>query len=239
MRCIHLLTPLLGLSLLVAAGCAPAPPPTGGVLLIILDTTRTDHLSAYGYPRLTSPNLDRLATEGQRYDRAWSQAPWTLPSVATILTGRPPWIHGAMRGPGGIRPIDPELTTLAESMKQAGYATGAVINVVWCSPRLSGLNRGFEHYDYHETDASNRGHRDAAATTDAALEWLDGSGDRPFFLVVHYFDPHLTYDPPAPYDTMFERGAGPRVPPGFPGYVGLRESTNANPAVTNLMRRNT
>jgi arylsulfatase A-like enzyme len=201
--------------LLLAAGCAPAPPSGGNVLLVVFDTTRADHLSAYGCPRPTSPNLDRLAAEGQRYDEAWSQAPWTLPAMASILTGQPPRVHGAMRGSAGIRPVAPGVTTLAERMHAAGYATGAVINVVWCSPRLSALDRGFDRYDYHETDASNLGHRDAAATTDAALDWIDQVRDRPFFLVVHYFDPHLTYDPPPPYDTMFERGDGPRVPRGF------------------------
>jgi hypothetical protein len=111
--------------------------------------------------------------------------------------------------------ILPDAPTLAERLAGAGYRTGALINVVWCSPRLSSLDRGFEHYDYHATDESNRGHRDARATTDAALEWLAEAGDDPFFLVVHYFDPHLTYDPPAPFDTLFEEGDGPRIPAGF------------------------
>jgi len=187
-------------ALAAAAGCAPAPPAapaTGDVVLIVLENTRADHLSAYGYPKPTSPNLDRLATEGQRYDSAWSQAPWTLPAVATILTGQPPWIHGAMRGADGIHPVAEGVPTLAERMKNAGYATAAVINVVWCGPHLSALDRGFDRYDYHETDATNKGHRNARATTDAALDWVDGNGDRPFFLVVHNFDPHLTNDPPA------------------------------------------
>jgi arylsulfatase A-like enzyme len=213
-RKLFIALPIVVLALL-AVSCAAPPPTTGDVLLIILDTTRPDHLSAYGYPRRTTPNLDRLAAEGQRYDRAWAQAPWTLPAVASILTGQLPHVHGAVRGSGGIHPVDPQVPTLAERMKRAGYATGAVINVVWCGPRLSGLDRGFDVYDYHETDASNVGHRNAAGTTDAALDWVDRIGDTPFFLVLHYFDPHLTYDAPPPYDTIFERGQGSRIPAGF------------------------
>jgi arylsulfatase A-like enzyme len=182
---------------------------------VIIDTARADHFSSYGYLRDTTPNLDRLAAEGQRFDRAWSQAPWTLPSMATILTGQPPHVHGAARGPHGVWPVRADVTTLAQRMRHAGYATAAFVNVLWCSPEISGLDQGFDHYDYRETDESNRGSRSAAATTDAVLSWIEGAGDRPFFAVVHYFDPHLTYDPPVPYDAIYDRGPGPHIPRGF------------------------
>lgn len=201
---------------LLAPACGePPPPPPGNVLLVIVDTARADHLSTFGYLRPTSPNLDRLAAEGQRFDAAWSQSPWTLPSIATILTGQPPHVHGATRGERGIHPVRDEVETLAQRLRSVGYATAAFINVLWCAPEISGLDRGFDLYDYHETDESNRGHRNASETTDAVLAWLDLAGDDPFFIVTHYFDPHLTYDPPAPYDTIYERGPGPRVPAGF------------------------
>jgi arylsulfatase A-like enzyme len=88
------------------------------------------------------------------------------------------------------------------------------MNVVFCNP-ASGLDRGFESYDFRTTDASNRGHRNAAATTDAALQWTSQVADRPFFLLVHYFDAHLTYDPPEPFDAMFlDPGVAP-IPRGF------------------------
>ena len=199
---------------LLAAGCGEEPARRGDVILVIVDTARADHLSSYGYLRQTTPELDRLAAEGERYENAWAQSPWTLPAVATILTGQPPHVHGAGRTAAGIRPLRPDLPTIAERMAAAGYRTAAFINVLWCAP-TSGLNRGFERYDFRTSDESNVGTRDAAETTTAALDWLSGAGEDPVFMVVHYFDPHLTYDPPAPYDTMFEEGGGPRVPPGF------------------------
>ena len=147
----------LALTLVIgAAACAPGgAEPRGDVILVILDTTRADHFSSYGYPRLTTPNFDRLAADGERYTRAWSQAPWTLPSIATILTGQPPHVHGAMRGESGFFGVRPDVRTLAERLSSAGYRSAAFINVVWCNPELSQLDRGFEHYDFRSSDASN------------------------------------------------------------------------------------
>lgn len=203
---------------LAVTGCAPNEPaqPAGDVLLVVLDTTRADHLSSYGYSRKTTPELDRLAAEGQRFEEAWAQSSWTLPTVATILTGAPPHAHGAGRSPEGMFGIRDGVTTLAERMLAAGYRTAAVVSVVWCSPEISSLDRGFESYDFVTSDATNVGQRDAEAATDAALEWIAGLGDSDrSFLVVHYFDPHLSYDPPPPFDTMFEPDERPGVPPGF------------------------
>jgi len=98
-RALTALGALLALSLL-ATGC-DALRERPDVLLVILDTVRADHLSSYGYARPTTPHLDRLAAEGERYEDAWAQSPWTLPSIATILTGQPPHVHGAGRGPDG------------------------------------------------------------------------------------------------------------------------------------------
>ena len=190
-------------------------PPVADVVLIILDTTRADHLSSYGYGEPTTPNLDRLSREGTRYTNAWAQAPWTLPAMATILTGEPPHRHGAGRYAGSTFAIRDDVPTLAEQMTDRGYRSGAFINVVWCSPELSSLDRGFERYDFATSDASNIGQRNAAETTTAAIEWLDEISEDPAFLVVHYFDPHLSYDPPEPFDGQFGGGLGRRVPPGF------------------------
>ena len=211
------LIPVLVLStlLLESAGCGAPEERRPDVVLVILDTTRADHLSSYGYERETTPNLDRLALEGERYELAFAQSNWTLPSIATLLTGEPPHRHGAGRTGDGIYGIRESVPTLAERFAQKGYRTGAIINVVWCNPRISSLDRGFEHYDFANTNPTNLGHRDARATTDAALSWLRGLGRDPVFLVVHYFDAHLTYDPPAPYDTLFESGPSSRVPTGF------------------------
>jgi arylsulfatase A-like enzyme len=202
------------LLVLLAVGCSGEGSRGGDVVLVIVDTARADHFSSYGYLRETTPELDRLAAEGERYDNAWAQSPWTLPAVATILTGQPPHVHGAGRTPAGMRPVRPDLPTLAERMAAAGYRTAAFINVLWCAP-ASGLDRGFENYDFRTSDESNTGTRNAAQTTTAALDWLGTLGDDPVFLVVHYFDPHLTYDPPAPFDTMFEGEGRSRVPSGF------------------------
>jgi len=203
------------IALCLLARCHGAPAAPRDVVLVILDTTRADHLSAYGYSRPTTPNLARLAAEGERFDAAWAQSCWTLPSVATLLTGQPPHVHGASRTATGAYGVRPGVPTLAERMRGAGYRTAAIMNVAWCSPRLSNLDRGFDAYDFHTSDGTNRNHRDARETTDAALAWLERQGSAPVFLVVHYFDAHLTYDPPAPFDTRFEPDAGPRVPPGF------------------------
>ncbi len=202
-------------SLLLVASCAGARSEgPRGIVLVILDTVRADHVGCYGYSRPTTPNLDALATEGERYEEAYAQAPWTLPAVATILTGQPPHVHGAGRGERGLHPVRAEVVTLAERLQRAGFRTAAVVNVVFCSAE-SGLARGFDRFDYHASDASNVGGRDARATTDAALDWLRGAKDGRFFLVVHYFDPHLTYDPPPPFDTLFEPAAPGGVGPGF------------------------
>jgi arylsulfatase A-like enzyme len=206
---------------LMASCGGEGPAKKGDVLLIVVDTARADHFSSYGYTRPTTPAFDLLAKEGVRFDNAWSQSPWTLPSMATILTGQPPHAHGAGRAERGILPVRPEIETLAELMAAAGYRTAAFINVIWCGPRLSALDRGFELYDFHTSDETNRGHRDAARTTDAALAWLDRIGDDPSFMVVHYFDPHLTYDPPAPYDTLFEKEPSAGLPAGFGSAVEL------------------
>jgi len=208
---------VLLLAVACSGGASPTAPPAppGDVLLVILDTTRADHLSSYGYSEITTPNLDRLAGDGTRYSNAWSQAPWTLPAVATILTGEPPYQHGAGRHEGATFPIRDDIPTLAERLQVTGYRTGAFINVIWCSPELSSLDRGFDRYDFATSDASNVGQRSAEETTTAAIDWIDEIGSDPAFLVVHYFDPHLSYDPPAPYDGQFGGGLGRRVPPGF------------------------
>jgi arylsulfatase A-like enzyme len=207
------------LAVLTLLGCMlgcdePPVAPGRGVVLVILDTARADHFSAYGYSRETTPHFDRLAREGERYTQAYSQSPWTLPSIATILTGLPPHRHGAGRGASGIFPLYGDVGTLAERLSTAEYRTAAFMNVVWCDPG-SGLARGFEHYDFATTDASNKGQRDAVAVTDAALGWLRGLERESFFVVLHYFDPHLTYDPPPPFDTRFEDGEEGRIAPGF------------------------
>jgi arylsulfatase A-like enzyme len=181
--------------------CADTPRPLN-VVVIGLDTLRPDHLGCYGYGRNTSPKIDRFAREGVLFENALSQAPWTHPSFATVFTSLYPTQHGATTV--GTR-MSASFPTLAGILKDRGYATGAIVNAPSLSPEF-GVSRGFDDYDFlrpwHE--------RDAARVSRLALEWIDRHTDTPFFIFVHYFDPHLPYAPPAPYDTLFDPAyAGP------------------------------
>jgi arylsulfatase A-like enzyme len=181
--------------------CQPAKGPTN-VLLIGIDTLRWDHLGCYGYPRATSPNIDKLASTGVRFETAMSAAPWTLPSFATAFTSLYPSQHGAGSIQSRLRTIFP---TLAMMLLKKGYSTAGIANNATIGPEF-GMSRGFEYYDLTPPAAE----RLADGATKDALAWLDRNGDKPFFLFVHYFDPHLPYAPPAPYSGMFNEGyAGP------------------------------
>jgi arylsulfatase A-like enzyme len=204
-------------STLLACACG-CDRPSGGrphILLVTLDTTRADHLGAYGYPRATSPSLDALAGEATLYTNARSTSSWTLPAHASLFTGRFPTSHGArydaggehaladsIEAPGGIRArgLAPGQATLAEALGEAGYATAAVVAGPWLL-RTFGLARGFEHYD--DSGIVDYAGRTADDVTDAALRWLDDRDERPFFLFVNYFDAHFPYAPPPPFDRMF------------------------------------
>jgi arylsulfatase A-like enzyme len=165
------------------------------VMIIAVDTLRPDHLGCYGYPRHTSPCIDELADQGVLCENAMSHSPWTLPSFASVFTSLYPTQHGAVQLGNGLRSSFP---TLAEILKAHGYTTGAVINAPTLKP-ANRVNRGFDFYD-----TVPRGTRVADGTTTDVLAWIDGAKDRPFFMFAHYFDPHLPYAPPAPYDRMFD-----------------------------------
>lgn len=126
----------------------PAPRGAPNVLLIVLDTVRADALSAYGYHRATTPNLDRLAARGVRFERAMSPSCWTLPAHASFFTGKWPRELGV----GPFTPLDATTPTLAERLRDRGYATaGIVANVVFCG-NWFGLDRGFVHYEDYPLD---------------------------------------------------------------------------------------
>ncbi|MFQ5804978.1 MAG: sulfatase [Phycisphaerae bacterium] len=189
------------------ASCSRQPEakdtPRRSVLLIILDTVRVDKLGCYGGQLGATPRIDELAATGVRFDQAYSHAPWTLPACASILTSLYPPQHGA----GGHLPIeklrklpDP-VRTVAECFRDHGYATAAVINVDFLTGSF-GMTQGFTDVDF-EVYPSNVQVRPARPTTDAALAWLESHRDQPFFLMVHYFDPHLLYAPPPQYRQRF------------------------------------
>jgi arylsulfatase A-like enzyme len=195
----------------VAVSCGISPGRLN-VIIIGIDTLRSDHLGCYGYQKDTSPNIDRLAGGGILFENAISQCPWTLPSFATALTSLYPTQHAA--GSPGVSSFGTRMRTsfppLAMMLLKKGYSTGAVIN----APALSsefGVDRGFEVYD----TATYREHRIADEVTEAVLEWVDLNKDGPFLMFAHYFDPHLPYEPPAPYDTLFDHEYRGRICDSF------------------------
>jgi len=206
----------LVLGVLVACGllggCTerPADPARPDILLVVIDTLRADHVGVYGSERPTTPHIDALAGEGSHFRRAYAQSSWTLPSVASLLTGLLPHQHRVGRHPTEARRfgrLAPEIPTLAERLGEAGYARGAIVNNTFLAPEF-GLSRGFEDYDY--AGATKWRIRSAEDTVDAALEWIDGR-DRPWFLLVHFMEPHLYYDPPATVRGTFTGGGKPPV----------------------------
>jgi arylsulfatase A-like enzyme len=174
-------------ALLLGACGEPGVAHPPNVLLIVVDTLRRDHLSAYGYARETSPQIDRLAADAVRYDAAQSQAPWTLPSVAAILTGRDV-------APLGIvddeNVVDDGLRLLSEALKEQGYTTGAIVSHKFVSAQW-GFDQGFDHFD----DSQALGHLAVTSPTltQKAIAFLDAHQNERFFLFLHYFDPHFAY----------------------------------------------
>lgn len=210
-------------------------PPAGSpnVLLIILDTVRAASLSLYGHGRPTTPNLERFAAGGVVFDRAIAPSSWTLPSHASIFTGRDPnelsadwWI-----------PLDGEYPTLAEVLSRAGYATAAFSANLAYANRETGLARGFARFDdYTRTPGEAlrtsmmlrrtlrrvglgrwlnddwNGRRTADHVNGSFLDWLERSPeDRPFFAFLNYMDGHDPYHAPAPFDTLYAP-ASPLLP---------------------------
>ncbi len=171
--------------------CATGRLARDNVLLVTLDTTRADRLGCYGWTAARTPALDALARRGTLFENAVAQVPMTLPSHATLLTGRYPRELGIRLN--GQAALTPEHPTLASAFKAHGYETAAFVAAFVLDSRF-GLNRGFDVYD----DEVGEGvlMRRADAVTDRALAWLRGVERRPFFVWVHYFDPHKPYDPP-------------------------------------------
>ncbi|MFT7670029.1 MAG: choline-sulfatase [Planctomycetota bacterium] len=198
---------LLAGSVTVIAGCSSdseesAAPvaqdlPLSGVL-ITLDTTNLGALDIYGKDRGLTPNLKSLAQGGVVYETAHTVAPLTLPAHVSMMTGLYPIRHGVREN--GIMRLSTEAETLAERAAEAGFETAAFISSSVLLKHY-GLDQGFEIYDEPSQESVNGGQkmteRNAAQVTDAALAWLaKRDTERPFFLWVHYFDPHIPYAPP-------------------------------------------
>ncbi|HEX4962142.1 MAG TPA: sulfatase-like hydrolase/transferase [Thermoanaerobaculia bacterium] len=184
----------------LAAGrpAAPAEPrrTPPNLVLITMDTTRADHLGAWGYKDAHTPNLDALAARGTRFARCDTAAPITLASHATLLTGLFPPRHGVRDN--GTFVLSPKVETLASRLAARGYDTAAVVSAVVLA-RRQGLDHGFRIYDDDLGTGYAQGtlvsERTAENTTAAALKVMAGLKP-PFFLWVHYYDPHEEYRPP-------------------------------------------
>lgn len=213
--------PAWGVSMLVAVSlggmfCGCTAPPSGtadsrtvangnrlNVLLITLDTTRADHLGAYGDATALTPALDALATRGTLFEHAYTSCPQTLPAHATILTGLQPPEHGLHAN--GKNQLAPGIPTLAEILSQHGYQTAAFVAAFVLDAKF-GLNRGFQAYDDDLSHADKQDvpeplsvARSGSEVVDAALTWLGkhstppAGTSPPLFVWVHLYDPHFPY----------------------------------------------
>src|SRR5579862_3405561 len=189
------------------------------VILIVTDTLRADAVGVFGAGPEVTPALDRLAGDGVRFLRAYAQSSWTRPSVATILTSQYPSVHGAVHK---LDPLPERVTTLAQAFRAAGYWTAGFVSNINVAPVFN-FQQGFEEYTYLEpdfyflaTDSAtrlaiykglrvlherlygeriyvNHYYQDAAVVDGAVERWLDNQPPRPFFLLIHYMDPHDPY----------------------------------------------
>jgi arylsulfatase A-like enzyme len=190
------------------------PNPKTNVLFITIDTLRADHLHSYGYSRETAPYLDRLSREGARFGTVYCQLPATGPSHTSIFTSRYPHTHGVVAN-GWV--LSNTQMTLAEIFKERGYETAAFVSSFPLDAQF-GLDQGFDTYDdefsiegstkknissWEHHNVKEGFDRRADVTTHKVLQWLNKNKEKPFFLWVHYFDPHAPYDPPKPFDRMF------------------------------------
>lgn len=186
------------------------------VVLITIDTLRADHLGCYGYKDIKTPNIDGLAADGARFERAFSVVPVTLPSHSSMLTGTYPMFSGMHDfSANKLSPLQP---TLASVLKQAGYQTGAVIAAAVLDSRF-GLNQGFDfyydHFDFSRLDEANLDEmeRPGNVVADVTLNWLEKdwlekdrlvkNSQKKFFLWMHLYDPHYPYHPPEPYSKEY------------------------------------
>ena len=239
---------------LAVAGLPPPPPGARNVVLIVWDTVRAYNLSAYGYPRNTTPNLARWAREGVRYNLAVAPAPWTYPSHSCFFTGQWPFKLNSQ----WKFTLDTPDPTLAEYLASRGYQTAGFSANTNCCSYETGLDRGFAHFEdfpltprsllgrtvpgkwilmnilfrghYHQMKWIGLQSRGAHGTNEAFLDWLrQRRPDRPFFAFLNYFDAHEPYVPPPGFEGRF--GIRPRPPRDYEflfGYMAMDSSSPMN-----------
>lgn len=187
--------------LLALGGCSGRSAPAPGILLVVVDAMRADHLGCYGYDRATSPHIDALAAEGVVFDAAISQASFSGPSYATILTGMLPQDHGIRDHP---RVLSDDVDTLAEAARRGGMRTGGFVAHSFLAPKWN-YNQGFQDFRKIDPPPGAGVHSGRAPdVVDAAIDWLSHlPREQPFLLWVQVQEPHMPYVPPPPYDTKF------------------------------------
>ena len=191
----------------LAVSCSRRPGPARevrNVIIISIDTCRADHLSCYGYPRPTTPNIDGVAGHGVIFTNAYSPVPLTLPAHSSMLTGTIPPYHGVHSNISSK--LHESNLTLPEILQQDGFATAGIISSFVLDSSF-GLNQGFDSYNDEFVDpqpGSYKNERRAEETSDFACKWLEQNKDNRFFLFVHYYDPHFEYQPPEPFASRFK-----------------------------------
>ncbi|PYY06288.1 MAG: hypothetical protein DMG69_23795 [Acidobacteria bacterium] len=177
------------------------------VIIITIDTVRADHLGCYGYALVQTPNINGLAHSSARFSHAFSTVPLTLPAHASLFTGSFPMATGVHDFATNTLPSS--AVTLAEVLRQNGYATGAFLGSPVLDARY-GLNQGFDTYFDHfdlrhvDEDKADVVKRPGDKVMDEALGWLKRGPRQPFFLWVHLYDAHYPYQPPEPFATRYK-----------------------------------
>lgn len=201
---------LFAVLLLAAPGCGKrggsARYPNAPVVIVSIDTLRSDHLPVYGYRNVETPGIDAFRREAILYERAYAHVPLTLPSHATLFTGLLPAGHGIHDNLGYT--LAPSAGTLASRLKQAGYRTGGAVSAVVLS-HLSGISRGFDFWDDAVEVTETRKilsqvQRHGGATAASLESWISGAGtEKPLFAFLHLYEPHTPYEPPEPWKSRF------------------------------------
>jgi len=199
---------LLLLSLTAFIACrraeAPALSAPARVIVISIDTLRSDHLALYGYQHARTPAIDALRKDGVLFQHVFSATPLTLPSHATILTGLLPARHGILDNVGYT--LAPNVDTIATRLRREGFATGAAVSS-YILRRETGIDRGFDFFDDAMTvappGAETSATREGSATAEALQNWIASNGGNRFFALLHLYEPHTPYEPT--YDGDIEK----------------------------------
>ncbi len=177
------------------------------VVLITIDTLRADRLGCYGYGKIKTPVIDALAGEGVLFQHAYTPVPVTFPSHVSILTGMYPPFH-KVRNNGNFT-LDDQVVTLAEIFSDHGYQTSAFIGA-YVLDSYYGLDQGFNYYDGDFSEGKDNNEKliqekRAEQVTNSAVRWLEKNHKPPFFIWLHYFDPHAPYAPPSPFSEQYHQ----------------------------------